>query len=159
MRGRREPRDESVRRRGKSVSPLDAERREEGANSVTHRACPNEGTGIVVTPYGAGKDVVLWGCLPHGGTEEKTKEGAVRAGRNDLLSETYRNYGYVDSITTRGVLNGIIESTRCHDRTESECIERYDGFIILFRKVSRHSRTVHPTPKRLSQLEAACQSE
>ena len=157
-RRRGERRDESICRRRKGVSLIDAEREEE-VNSVTHRACASEETLLWSHPYDAGTEVILRGCLPHGGTGEKTKEGAgaIQAGRKDLPSESHRNYGYVDSITTRGVLNRIIESTRCHDRTQSERIERNDRFIVLFREGSRHTRTVQPTPKRLSQLEAACQ--
>ena len=84
---------------------------------MTHGASASEGTDIEASPYDAGIDFNLRGCLPNATTVKRTREGAGRVERNDLLNEARRNYGNVDSITKRGGLNRITESTRCHSRT------------------------------------------
>ena len=116
------------RRRRKKALPVDAVR-EAMVNAVAHCDYTREGTDIEVSLYGNRLEVISPGRLPNGVTVEKMKEGVVRVGRNDLLKEILRDYGYIEHYGM-GVRNRIIESTRTHNGTEPDLLEQKDRFVV-----------------------------
>jgi len=122
--------DGGIRRRQKAL-PIDAVR-EAIVNAVTHRDYMREGTDIEISMYTDRLEVISPGGLPNGVTVEKIKKGIIRVARNEMLTNTLRDYGYVEHFGF-GIRNRIIRLMREHNEIEPEFISDEDRFCVCLR--------------------------
>lgn len=106
--------------------------REALLNALIHRDYSIAGTDVELSLYSDRLEVISPGRLPNTITVERMKAGC-RFARNELLKETMRDYGYVES-RGMGIPRRMLKSAIEHGLPEPELIEEETRFIVRLRK-------------------------
>ena len=102
--------------------------REAIVNAVAHRDYLLSGTDIELSLYADRLEIISPGHLPNGITPARMRQGC-RASRNQLLTDTLRDYGYMEHMGL-GVPRKIIRLMRAHNGTEPEFVAEDTRLIV-----------------------------